>query len=304
MPFVRVTSIVLLALAVGLAGCTTGPASLPLNDDDGQDEGPARASAAGGPVELALHLEDARAFYANGTRVTLNVSVGWDVDALEAGVVLPNGVSLVTGNLDYAGAGRVDAPVTLTGIVRAADAGEFVLRAWAEAGMPAGSRAAPSALLGVRGNASTASTFTPDAPVHAFDVTLTPDAGNATLVLVALTGPADTAARFHVVAAEGVTLEEGVSPWDVTLTGDSPVTGEYALRFPGDGTFVVTGALAPDPRVDGGLYTEELWFTVEGDHVSVSATEPDRDDTHEGETPSSDTGSGEGSDGNATSTPP
>lgn len=235
------------------------------------DAVPGRASSApGAPIRVSIEIEDARALFAGGARVRVAVT-GASIEHARAGLALPDGVERVSGEIAFEG--PLDGTSEIDAVVRAAP-GAYVLRAWAEAPMPPGSRAAPSALLQVEGDAASARANAAPQPAPAFRVTLTGDAAS-----VRATVEADDAApaRVALVVPDVFPTSRGPHEREVELSPGAPYAMTLSLgeaeRW-SEGYTTVTVHVAPDAAVDGRLYSDALYFWWEGEALRASETPP------------------------------
>lgn len=276
---------------VGVGPITQGMPASPAVQGNSSATGVA-SSAPGAPIELSLRLEDARAFFGAGTRAYLSVR-GMDTDALRAGIALPAGVELVEGRGAYEGALREGGSVLIEATLRAPQAGEHVLRAWAEAPLGEGSRAAPSALLGIRGGADAASFITVPAPAPAFALALTSTGGGEARVTI--TSMANASARLVYAIPDVFPDATRVRVQTMTLTQGEPFTRTIEIGEPQaweSGSVVVAAYLYPDPAVDGRLYSDALYYTWENGELRVSETAPSQGTAGGGTAPGAAAGDG------------
>lgn len=236
---------------------------------------PAHAeSAPGAPLVVALDLDGVERVATDGMRARVTIT-GMGTDALRAGLALPDGVALVAGNLSYAGPLVEGGAVRLDATLRVPAEGVYLLRAWAEAPLPVGSRAAPSALLTVQRDAAGARVLRPAPPTPTLQVTLEPgaDAAHARLVVGA---NATLGARLVVslpdpfpqprLREENVTLERGVGlARELDLGTPEAWSGGYVA---------VSAYLYPDPAVDGRLYADALYYWWQDGALRVAESPP------------------------------
>lgn len=275
-----------LATAAALAGCAA-----PSVDDAGARS--LRAESPEGPLRLRFDVDDARALFGDGANVTLLI----DSDAprgVRAGVTLPEGVRVVSGSLEHDGA--LSAPLTLAAVLRADAPGDHVLRAWAEASMPAGARAAPSALLGIRGDANAAEAYAPERAPLDLRVDLAADPQEPTHLIATIVSPRALDARI-LVEHGALELVDGEPARETSLAAHAPLEIRYRVALPAEGTYMLAIVVHPDASIDGGVYTDQIYLTrADG---AVKAHEREDPGVVGGERPGADP-PGSGSGDNAT----
>lgn len=234
------------------------------------------SSAPGAPVEVALEVADATAFFSEGTTVVVTVT-GMSSEALRAGLVVPEGVEIVSGEVRYEGALDERAPVRLQSVLRATTPGEHALRAFAEIPLGTGSRAAPSVLMLVRGDASTASFDAPERPGPLFGVKLAPASDDPLQVRATFVAHEVAATRIVFLVPDAFGDARGAREENVTLTPEAALGRAFSLPAPtpwGDGYVVVWAYAYPDAAVDGRLYSDALYYWWEGDALRAADAPP------------------------------
>lgn len=254
------------------------------------------ASAPGAPVALVLEVVDAEAFFAQGSAATLTVS-GMATERLRAGIVLPEGVERVEGDVAYEGPLSADTPLRLRSVLRATASGEHVLRAWAEAPLGVGSRAAPSVLLAVRGSADDARFETRPQPEPQFSVTLKASSEDPRNVTATLTARASAQARLVFLVPDAFPNMTGTHDEPLGLVGGETTVRTLELgtaeTWP-SGYATLSVYLYPDAAVDGRLYGDALYYWWQEGSLRVSETPPSTVPAGGGQGPGASSGSGNG----------
>lgn len=237
------------------------------------------SSAAEAPVVVTFELDDAKALFGEGARATITIE-SMRTQRLRAGVALPAGVAWVGDDASYEGAADAGAPIRLEGILRAGAPGEIVLRAWAEASVAAGSRVAPSVLLGVSGSAESARFFAPTAPAPSFQLTLAPASGDAARAVATIASNASANARLVWIVPQAFGAAAGVHEEALALVAGQ--TQQRAIELgaaePWEGFVTIDAYVYPDAALDGRLYRDALYaWWVEGE-LRVAQTPPGASD--------------------------
>lgn len=291
-------------LVVALAGCV-GPGPGP----DLGDDGTAPPGAPAAPLTVDLRIDDPRALYRDGAKLTLDVDSRAGPGRVRAGVALPDGVRIVEGNLSFDG--TLDGTKRLSAVVQADAAGRVRFRGWAEliGRRTGGGRAAPSDLLAVDGDAGSAETFRPEPRRLDFTVDLTADPDDVREMTGRIVSPVPMPAHVALVlpdAPNGLRLDAGPSAWNGSLEADQPRTFTFRVR-PYDGAadpghYVASLAFYPDPAVSGQVLEDQVYYTLENGTLTASEERPDswdrtdEDRTWERPGPADGTDDGEGGD--------
>lgn len=228
------------------------------------------------PLYVALEVCNFQGFFKEGAGAKLIIqSPSKSRVSVVAGLALPSGVDLTSGQVSYEGPVAGGQPLELSGVLRASKPGQYVLRAWAEVNDEATScsRAAPSASVGLRGSAKSTSAFQPSISQYDFGFELVPNSADVSRLTARAKAPFEVAAKILLVLPPppaGLVLVEGQESWQGTLLQGETLEREYKIGFEEDGNYTVQACLYPDPKIDGLLHRDLLYFTVDGDRVTVS----------------------------------
>lgn len=291
---------VVLVLTSIVCGCLTGSEGttdeardFPLDDSPptgedfptGADAGGFQSAAGAAPVEVLLEVANASAFFGEGSAVAVTVH-GAPTPALRAGLALPRDIEMVAGTFSYDGALDEGTPVRLEGVLRATTAGEHVLRAWAEVPLGPGSRAAPSVLLAIVGDAQEARFESRAMPPPQVRVSLKPS-DDLHDVIVRIESESTMDARVEWVVP-GVFPADAPTDESVGLVPGAPRLREIELGRPepwGEGAYVVSVHVYPDAAADGRLYSAFIAYWWEGDELRAGDRPPSAEPESAGSAP-------------------
>ncbi len=293
MGLVRVATVAwLLAAGILAAGCVNllepeacgAPGLVPLVTS-------AAAHAPSPPLTVDLVVCNPEAFFEGGSRVVLKVHAPFaDGPHVTAGITLPPGVDLVAGSVSYEGElpyGENDHH--LVSVLRARTSGEYVLRGWGDvtSWAVAGSRAAPTDHVGVRGGPGAAEVFgltclrntNPACEAPQISITVSATAENRSTVTGHLTASEFVSGRamFWTGAKQDPAEWVGnvtLSPHAATTLTTTVVLPEEWAESGSGGYYGVTLYFYPHAGQDTEVYEDSVYYQVVDDEITVHHERP------------------------------
>lgn len=216
-------------------------------------------------ITLRLSIDEPEALFEDGTALRLIVELGYPRDeGFLAGVTLPEGVALVSGDLRLTGPLEADSPTAVEAVVRADSAGTYDFWAWAETFTACNQ--ATSLAVRVSGDSSAATTeeVVPDKPD--FTVSLHPDPENASRISVRVDAPVETSGWICLGPGVDPTTGEllqilGNHDWHGALDSGNHSVFEFEVTAPEPGDYGVGVRMHPDPGASVYAYHHSIPLT-------------------------------------------
>lgn len=229
------------------------------------------------PLVMTAKLASLGEFAGAGSELRLDVTSLEVAQPIRIGAVLPSGLEVVVGSLEYESLPPATGRVTRAATVRALADGDYVIRAFAEhQNREGGGRTAVERLIGVRVANGESTLFEPTRVQLSFEVRLTPDPRDHSRFRADITSSIDHNGTLVVVVPappSGTTLIRGPPQWIGHVRADTTTSIDYAIAAPErDAALVINAYYTPEAAVDIGVYHADVTIRFENGQATGAQT--------------------------------